>query len=172
MEFVASSSSLWCTCSCQHAPSPSMVAVTSFTEDGESQGGSEESSVGTQGALPYQWLQGQVAWEGALPIHYRSLLAAFSPARNSSQTGHIKCPIYQYSLYLLYIGSASKHRAFGLSQPSGYRDRVGWGPLFPVSEICLLCICLLRVNSFASTLMSMATSWVPTLRPVSLWLTE
>lgn len=51
-----------------------MVAVTSFTEDGESQGGSEESSVGTQGALPYPWLQGQVTWEGALPITGLSLL--------------------------------------------------------------------------------------------------
>lgn len=51
-----------------------MVAVTSFTEDGKSQGGSEELSVGTQDALLYQWPQGQVTWEGALPVTGLSLL--------------------------------------------------------------------------------------------------
>lgn len=97
------------------------MAVTSFTEDGKSQGGSEELSVGTQGALPCQWpvdSQGQVTCEGVLPI-----------------TGLSSLPSV---LYVLYIGSACKYRTFGLPQPSGYRGRAQWGPLFPISESCLL----------------------------------
>lgn len=78
-----------------------MVAVTSFTEDGESQGGSEESSVGTRGTLPYPWLQGQVTWEGALPITGLSLLPSLLQGTHLrlGTLSNLVLPVYWLSFY-------------------------------------------------------------------------